>query len=178
MKRPDGRGDPGDLAPAGGGFQPVPHGTGGHGMFARGPAQVPGLPPPPGLCRELCPGREELPVKTKPSPGKNRPVPCFCSFFPRRAGGAAAGRNKRLLAGLWELPGTEGALSPGGGGGLASPGGVPVGGVFPGPGAKHVFSHVEWHMGSWSGPERGRGAWVCLGHPGRTAAEYALPSAF
>ena len=139
-------------------------------LFARGPAQVPGLPPP-GPVPGLCPGRGRRAAgedKAK-APEKTGPYPVF-ALFPRRAGGAAPPAGTRAAGRAVGTSRDGGRPLPGGGGGLAcSPGGA-GGGVFPRAwGKARIFPCGVAH-GQLGGPERGRGAWVCLGHPGRTAA--------
>ena len=83
-----------------------------------------------------------------------------------------------LLAGLSELPSAEGKLNPGGRCGNPTGMGCTAGVDSEMPAAKHIFSHVEWHMtGYWVDlTERPEGfTWA-----GRETLqqEYALPSAF
>ena len=83
-----------------------------------------------------------------------------------------------LLAGLWELPSAGGLLSPEGAAEVLREWGARPLAVRPMPAAKHIFTHVEWHMtGYWVDlQERPAGfTWA-----GREALqkEYALPSAF
>ena len=146
---------------------------------------LPGGPPKCLVCplRNLCRGyaqgvAEELPVKTKPKPRKKQARTLFLLFS--QEGRVALHRRPEqgLLAGLWELPGTEGALSREEAAAWLAAQGVPVGELSPGPEAKHVFSHVEWHMGSWvaQNVEEVPGfVWVTREELRR---EYALPSAF
>ena len=83
-----------------------------------------------------------------------------------------------LLAGLWELPSVEGKLNPEGAAETLLEWGAQPVSVREMPAAKHIFSHVEWHMtGYWVDlTERPEGfTWA-----GRETLqqEYALPSAF
>ena len=132
-----------------------------------------------GLCRGYAQGvAEELPVKTKPKPRKKQARTLFLLFSQEGRVALRRRPEQGLLAGLWELPGTEGALSREEAASWLAAQGVPVGEFSPGPGAKHVFSHVEWHMGSWvaQNVEEVPGfVWVTREELRR---EYALPSAF
>lgn len=146
---------------------------------------LPGGPPKCLICplRGLCRGyaqdvAEELPVKTKPKPRKKQARTLFLLFSQEGRVALRRRPEQGLLAGLWELPGTEGALSREEAAAWLAAQGVPVGEFSPGPGAKHVFSHVEWHMGSWvaQNVEEVPGfVWVTREELRR---EYALPSAF
>ena len=132
-----------------------------------------------GLCRGYAQGvAEELPVKTKPKPRKKQARTLFLLFSQEGRVALRRRPEQGLLAGLWELPGTEGALSREEAAAWLAAQGVPVGELSPGPEAKHVFSHVEWHMGSWvaQNVEEVPGfVWVTREELRR---EYALPSAF
>ena len=146
---------------------------------------LPGGPPKCLVCplRNLCRGyaqgvAEELPVKTKPKPRKKQARTLFLLFSQEGRVALRRRPEQGLLAGLWELPGTEGALSREEAAAWLATQGVPVGELSPGPEAKHVFSHVEWHMGSWvaQNVEEVPGfVWVTREELRR---EYALPSAF
>lgn len=54
--------------------------------------------------------------------------------------------EKGLLHGLWELPGAEGQLTAGGAQEFLQTLGYDVESVEPLGPAKHIFSHIEWHM--------------------------------
>ena len=146
---------------------------------------LPGGPPKCLVCplRNLCRGyaqgvAEELPVKTKPKPRKKQARTLFLLFSQEGRVALRRRPEQGLLAGLWELPGTEGALSREEAAAWLAAQGVPVGELSPGPEAKHVFSHVEWHMGSWVAQnveEMPGFVWVTREELRR---EYALPSAF
>ncbi len=91
--------------------------------------------------------------------------------------------EKGLLAGLWELPGTDGWLDSDGARRWISDIGAHAKSVDPAPDAKHVFTHVEWHMRAWSIaldscadiPENMEFVWAT---PDELESRYALPSAF
>ena len=86
---------------------------------------------------------------------------------------------KGLLAGLWELPSTEGALTQDQAREfLLSQGVELVEGLSPGPRAKHVFSHVEWHMTAWTARVAGEASGFTWVTAGDLREGYALPSAF
>ena len=130
------------------------------------------------LCRAHAQGvAEELPVKTKPKPRKVQDRTVFLLFSKEGRLALARRPEKGLLAGLWELPAAESALDRKGAlAWLESLWGE--GELSPGPKAKHIFSHVEWHMTSWvvtGVGELPEFAWAA-GEELRQA--YPLPAAF
>lgn len=130
----------------------------------------------------LCEGNRlgiarELPVKAKKKARRIEEKTVFLLVY----NGELAIRRRAdsgLLAGLWELPSAEGRLSPEGAGEVLQDGGIRPLRLKPLPAAKHIFTHVEWHM---------TGYWVELGEKpdgfvwagrGELLEVYALPSAF
>ncbi len=125
----------------------------------------------------------ELPVRAKP---KERRIEKRTVLLLIRA--AAEGRQvlvrkrppKGLLAGLWELPNAEGWYTQQNMEERIRQYGLSLKSLFALQEAKHVFSHIEWHMQGWcvqvSGdtPETA-GKWV---DSRELAEEIALPSAF
>lgn len=101
------------------------------------------------LCAARKEGRTgELPVKSR---AKARKIEKRTVLIIRRGGKVAIRRRppKGLLAGLYELPNVEGALGRGEVLELAGqilPGAVRVKKLDD---AKHIFSHVEWHMSGY-----------------------------
>lgn len=88
-----------------------------------------------------------------------------------------------LLAGLWQplmLEGTLGAREAEAA--LAARGFLPAGPLQPLPGAKHIFTHLEWHMTGWAAPCAAAvpGASDTCVWASRADVEtlYALPGAF
>lgn len=131
-----------------------------------------------GLCEAHRTGREtEFPVK-KPKPARRKEEK---TVFVLLCGGKTALRKRPpsgLLAGMWEFPNTEGALSPEQAADYLRKQGVSICGIEPLPGAKHIFSHVEWHMTEYlARTERESGGFVWARGPELTG-EYAVPSAF
>ena len=143
---------------------------------------VPNGPPKCLLCpvRDLCLGRargtaESLPVK---APKKSRRVEDKTVFLLLREGRAALRKRPAsgLLAGLWEFPNVESALDE-----PAAARAVRAWGLEPLAWkrrltAKHIFSHVEWHMTGYALEVSGEGpedfTWV------DTLEHHAVPSAF
>lgn len=83
-----------------------------------------------------------------------------------------------LLAGLWELPSVEEALSPEGAAEVLRDWGTRPLAVKPMPAAKHIFTHVEWHMtGYWVELQERPAGFTWAGRE-TLKREYALPSAF
>lgn len=143
---------------------------------------VPNGPPKCLLCpvRDLCLGRargtaESLPVK---APKKSRRVEDKTVFLLFRKGRAALRKRPAsgLLAGLWEFPNVESALDePAAGRAVRNWGLEPVAWKRRLT-AKHIFSHVEWHMTGYALEVSGEGpedfTWV------DTLERHAVPSAF
>lgn len=143
---------------------------------------VPNGPPKCLFCpvRDLCLGRargtaEALPVK---APKKSRRVEDKTVFLLLREGKIALRKRPAsgLLAGLWEFPNVEGALDE-----AAAAEAVQSWGLEPKSWksrltAKHIFSHVEWHMTGYalevSGGARPDFTWV------DTLEQHAVPAAF
>ncbi len=143
---------------------------------------VPNGPPKCLFCpvRDLCLGRERgtaesLPVK---APKKSRRVEDKTVFLLLREGRAALRKRPAsgLLARLWEFPNVESALDE-----PAAAVAVRAWGLEPLAWkrrltAKHIFSHVEWHMTGYALEVSGEGpedfTWV------DTLERHAVPSAF
>ncbi len=143
---------------------------------------VPNGPPKCLLCpvRDLCLGRkrgtaESLPVK---APKKSRRVEEKTVFLLLRQGQIALRKRPAsgLLAGLWEFPNAENALDE-----PAAAKAVRAWGLEPKAwknriAAKHIFTHVEWHMTGYTLEVSGEGpedfTWV------DTLERHAVPSAF
>ena len=143
---------------------------------------VPGGPPKCLFCpaRDLCLGRargtaESLPVK---APKKARRVEDKTVFLLLRDGKIALRKRPAsgLLAGLWEFPNVDGALDESAAGAVVQSWGLEPGAWKNRLTAKHVFSHVEWHMTGYtltvSGEGPGDFIWV------DTLENHAVPSAF
>ena len=143
---------------------------------------VPNGPPKCLFCpaRDLCLGRargtaETLPVK---APKKSRRVENKTVFLFLREGKTALRKRPAsgLLAGLWEFPNVEGALDE-----HTAVEAVRAWGLEPKAWknrltAKHIFSHVEWHMTGYTLEAAGEGPedfiWV------DTLEQHAVPAAF
>lgn len=146
---------------------------------------LPGGPPKCLLCPlgKICQGyaqgvAQELPVKTKPKPRKKEERTLFLLLSKEGRLALWKRPEKGLLAGLWELPGTEGKLTREQGEAFLGERGLKVGTLSPGPKAKHIFSHVEWHMTCWVGEnmEEAPGFTWVTGQELRESC--TLPSAF
>nr|WP_326127090.1 A/G-specific adenine glycosylase [uncultured Oscillibacter sp.] len=145
---------------------------------------VPNGPPKCDACpvREFCLGRlrgtaESLPVKAAK---KARRAEEKTVFLLLRDGEIALRRRPEagLLAGLWEFPNAEGTLDEGAAAEVVRAWGLEPGAWRKKLTAKHVFTHVEWHMTGYALEAAGEGpgefAWV----DGAGLAERAVPSAF
>lgn len=98
----------------------------------------------------LCTAREqgiqsELPVKKAKKERRVEPRTVFLIVCEEKA--ALRKRPaKGLLAGLWEFPSDEGALSPQKAEEWLAKQGITPLSLEPLPGAKHIFTHIEWRM--------------------------------
>ena len=90
--------------------------------------------------------------------------------------------SKGLLAGLYELPNVEGALDREQAIAFARENGFQPLRTEPLPPAKHIFTHVEWHMTGWSMTgyfaDGGEGVSRILARREELSDVYAIPSAF
>ena len=145
---------------------------------------APGGPPRCGECpaRDVCLGRlrgtaEALPVKEAKKP---RRVEERTVFLLLRQGRIALRKRPRtgLLAGLWEFPNVEGALDEAAAGAAVSAWGLEPRAWESRLAAKHIFTHVEWHMTGYTLEVAGEGpadfVWADAGE----LADRAVPSAF
>ena len=83
-----------------------------------------------------------------------------------------------LLAGLWELPSLEGKTGANELRARLSARGWQVEKLLSLRGAKHVFTHVEWHMSGFEVTLAERPAGLTFVTPQALRESYALPSAF
>ena len=145
---------------------------------------VPNGPPKCDICpaRDFCLGRirgtaENLPVK---KPKKTRRVEEKTVFLLLREDRVALRRrpDDGLLAGLWEFPNVEGTLDERGAAEAVKTMGLTAVEWKNKLTAKHIFTHVEWHMTGYTLSVSGNGPaeleWVDL--DGLEA--HAVPSAF
>lgn len=132
--------------------------------------------------RDFCLGRlrgtvEDLPVKgaKKPRRVEERTV-----FLLLRQGQIALRKRPRtgLLAGLWEFPNVEGTLDEAGASAVVESWGLVPRQWESRLTAKHIFTHVEWHMTGYTLAVAGEGpadfVWASAGELG----DRAVPSAF
>ena len=132
--------------------------------------------------RELCLGHargtaELLPVKKAK---KERRIEEKTVYLLLRDGKIALRKRGEngLLAGLWEFPNVEGALTE-----ETAPAAVTVWGLTPKNWrrrleAKHIFTHVEWHMTGYVLDVSGDGVPEFLWADGEGLEAHAVPSAF
>ena len=130
------------------------------------------------FCRAHQTGRErELPVR---APKKARRREEKTVFLLVREGGAALRRRPEegLLAGLWEYPHVEGKLDEHQAAAQLAAWGLTPHHWVRAISARHIFTHIEWHMTGYLVEVTGEGAadWVWL--PPAQRRERAVPSAF
>ena len=130
------------------------------------------------FCRAHQTGQErELPVR---APKKARRREEKTVFLLVREGGAALRRRPEegLLAGLWEYPHVDGKLDEHQAAAQLAAWGLTPHRWVRTISAKHIFTHIEWHMTGYLVEVTGEGAadWVWL--PSAQRRERAVPSAF
>ena len=145
---------------------------------------VPNGPPKCDICpvRELCLGRmrgtaEVLPVK---KPKKARKMEDKTVFLLLRDGKVALRKRGKtgLLAGLWEFPNVEGERTE-----KTAPAAVTAWDLEPKAWknkltARHIFSHVEWHMTGYTLEVAGKGPTEFEWVDAEGLSDHAVPSAF
>ena len=145
---------------------------------------VPNGPPKCGECPggDFCLGRlrgtaEALPVRAAKKP---RRVEEKTVFLLLRQGRIALRRRPSggLLAGLWEFPNVEGALGEEEAAKAVKAMGLTAKAWNKKLAAKHIFSHVEWHMTGYSLEVSGGGPEDFLWADRQGLADHAVPSAF
>jgi A/G-specific adenine glycosylase len=149
---------------------------------------VPGGEPKCGICpaAELCLAREKgiqtaLPVKTK---AKARRIEKRTVLIFRDSEGVAIRKRppKGLLAGLYELPNVEGHLTRKEAADYGKSIGLTPVHVRKLEAAKHIFSHVEWHMVGYEllvdALEKNCGEEMIFAKRDELETVYSIPSAF
>ncbi|WP_243112556.1 MULTISPECIES: A/G-specific adenine glycosylase [Acutalibacteraceae] len=130
------------------------------------------------LCEGLKTGQAaSLPV-VSPKPARREEKK---TVFLILCGGKAALRKRPetgLLAGMWEFPCVPGTLSAGEARRTLDEWGFPEAEAEPLPGAKHVFTHVEWHMAGYLAHTKERADGFFWAGPEDLSARCAVPSAY
>ncbi len=99
------------------------------------------------LCRARQVGiQEELPVKKAKKERRTEEKTVLILMDERGRMALSRRPSRGLLSGLWELPSFEGRLSEIEVRQRLEGKGIPCGEIRPAGQAKHIFSHVEWHM--------------------------------
>ena len=131
---------------------------------------------------ELCLGRKrgtaaQLPVKAAKKP---RRVEDKTVFLLLRQGRVALRKRpaEGLLAGLWEFPNVEGTLDEAAAGAAVESWGLTARDWRSRLNAKHIFTHVEWHMTGYVLEVTGEGPAEWTWADAAALGERAVPSAF
>lgn len=131
------------------------------------------------LCRAHAAGKENAyPVK---APKKERRTEEKTVFLLTADGEFAIRKRpeKGLLSGLWEFPCAEGILSSAEAAGFAAENGcVPVSSPVPLGDAKHIFTHIEWHMTGYLIPVSAISPAFVGAKPDVIRDVYCIPSAY
>jgi len=145
---------------------------------------IPNGAPKCGSCpaADLCAARnagtvERFPVKAPPRArrAEERTVLlllCGEKFALRRR------EEKGLLSGLWEFPNLPGTLEESAVLAAASALGAEPTGALPRGAAKHIFTHIEWHMTGWLVPCAREAEGLLWLTPAEIRADYSIPTAF
>lgn len=131
-----------------------------------------------GMCEAHRAGVEnELPVK---APKPERRVEDRTVFLLLSGGMAALRRRPEtgLLAGLWEFPSKAGRLTAAQAEKAVRAWGLVPERMEPLPAAKHVFTHVEWHMTSYLVHAKEPDGGFVWAEPDDLLRDYAVPSAY
>ena len=147
---------------------------------------LPNSPPKCEVCplSAICAARaqgitEELPVKTAK---KQRKIEEKTVFLIIHGGKAAIVKrpDKGLLAGLWEFPNTSGALSPQQAEELLKMQGISPLQLKRLPKAKHIFTHIEWHMTGYlvTAAEAAEISGFIWANRAELMEQYTIPTAF
>jgi A/G-specific adenine glycosylase len=132
------------------------------------------------LCAAHLAGAEEkYPVKAEKKQRKIEQRTVFLILCGDRAAIRQRGANG-LLAGLWEFPSVDGALSPQQAAEVLKTWGFAAPALTPLPPAKHIFSHIEWHMTGYLArvEEKPPQSGLLWANQSDFAEAYPLPAAF
>lgn len=119
----------------------------------------------------------EYPVMPEKKPRRIQPKTVFllvhgdCAALQKRP-------DKGLLAGLWEFPGVDGALTPEEAMEKAASWGCEPRSIEPCGAAVHIFSHIEWHMTGYFIPCGAAPARFTWADKAARRETYAVPAAF
>ena len=121
----------------------------------------------------------QFPVKT---PKAERRIEDRVVFVMIQGGRCALRKrsDQGLLAGLWELPNEQGVSTADEAKKYAAHCGVTVKEVLPLPQAKHIFTHVEWHLSGWliQCVDKENSASFVWADRAQIKGQYAIASAF
>ena len=131
------------------------------------------------VCRAAAQGvAQELPVKAKAKPRKQEERTLFLLFSHQGRVALQKRPEKGLLAGLWEFPNVEGALDEAAAGAAVSVWGLEPRRWESRLTAKHIFTHVEWHMTGYTLEVAGDGPADFVWADAGALSDRAVPSAF
>lgn len=129
-------------------------------------------------CLAHAEGREtEFPKKP---PRRARTVENRTIFMLRHEGRYAIRRRPEmgLLSGLWEFPGVDEEIGADGVSDILARWGITARSVAPIAPAKHIFTHIEWHMTGYLCETQGTSDAFLWETPKEILGRYSVPSAF
>ena len=130
------------------------------------------------LCRARAEGlTDTLPYREKRPPRTVERRTVLLLTYEGRVG-LALRPPEGLLGGLWEFPSADGHLTAEEVRELLALWGLTPTDVTEGPTAKHIFTHREWHMTSFTVSLAGEGGGLTFATPEELRTVYALPTAF
>ena len=130
------------------------------------------------LCRAHAAGEETAyPVK---APKRARTVQARTVYLLRCDGRYAIRRRPEtgLLSGLWEFPNTDGIQDAVQAAECLARWGLTAQSIVPIPPAKHIFTHIEWHMSGYLCDVETPGGGFVWVSAETIAGQYSIPSAF
>ena len=131
-----------------------------------------------GICRAHLTGTERsYPVKSAKKPRRTEEK----TVFLLRCNGRYALRKRPasgILAGLWEFPNIDGALDPEASAAALKALDLSAERIEPFGTAKHIFTHIEWHMTGYLVDCTSESPYFLWKTPEEISRDYSLPTAF
>ncbi len=120
----------------------------------------------------------ELPVRIKEAKRRREALTVFILQTPQGEIALRRREQSGLLAGLYELPNTQGKLSEQDAAALLNEWGLQAQSMALRPAIKHIFTHIEWQMHPCTVSVKEKNDLFIWAPPSALQDEYALPTAF